>query len=902
LPDKEITFIKSVMIRIFAFAFSVLIGSLGFSQNMILFENTQNESFVFKNYDNPNASQVISNYFIQEISKSLPKMLAYTSYTFSYSQYCRIVKEGAKEYGVEAELKDSKCFGDVTYKGFDIADVLIPTKMDLTVKVFYTSGALFKTTDIKGVSLNTGFNKIADFKMQDTTAAPLYKMTIENKSFYYENSGKELFDNRLRLVDEYYNSDAVIGVALQKLSLINLQDVDMVQVNDIKLDEVEVMVDQLMNKKYSEKLKLLMFDPIKFMQKFDDLNQQTKAKRMVLNQMLASLDQLYYNKGMEHLLNNNIPKAVSYFEKSIDINTFFAPSHYQLARINYNSGNLDKSVEIIKGIFLKMNPDPNTHTLILQLSTSIYNSYLARGQENIDGEKYNEAISDLTKAKDFCMTTPGIVCTDDLAKKLSIAKYGIYRSFLTVAAKSLSVGQLEMAEDYITDAKNYQKANSNEIITCTDADAMMGDVINAYIDKGLSFNSTLSFEKALINFNKATDLYKTVPGIAVNKKLKEGVVIAKSGNYRNDLIKASDFLDKKDLDKAENMLNLADAYQAANSNDITASSDSKTILNKVKHERYLKSIFDGRGFLLSGQPDSALIKFENARLLETAYIFEKDSKLDSLTKSAAKPIILKDIEAGKLKVWGNDLESARTIYSSVLAKQDKYKLKNDADLNKGIVELKNKIFTQECVNAQAEYDDDYSRAQKNISNKSFIDAISLLEAAIKVAESNTLCSISSKSAADDKFKYGPASNYQKLIKECDALLSGDKFSEVIEKHITAEKYFVQFDVQNFGLNNTPLAEYIEAQNNSNFISHCTGYYTDLKDYDQAMKLLKLLKQRNYPLNYVRTLQENLAAKIATRDHEKNPALNAKTNVLAYTNGDKWFKYFKTVYIKTYKKL
>jgi tetratricopeptide (TPR) repeat protein len=56
------------------------------------------------------------------------------------------------------------------------------------------------------------------------------------------------------------------------------------------------------------------------------------------------------------------------------------------------------------------------------------------------------------------------------------------------------------------------------------------------------------------------------------------------------------------------------------------------------------------------------------------------------------------------------------------------------------------------------------------------------------------------------------------------------------------------------------------------------------------------KRRNYPINDSRNLQEKLAQELAHADKKENSSSNPKSNVLKYTNGDKWYKYFKKAYL------
>lgn len=65
--------------------------------------------------------------------------------------------------------------------------------------------------------------------------------------------------------------------------------------------------------------------------------------------------------------------------------------------------------------------------------------------------------------------------------------------------------------------------------------------------------------------------------------------------------------------------------------------------------------------------------------------------------------------------------------------------------------------------------------------------------------------------------------------------------------------------------------------------------------------MKELMKHNYPVKYTKSIQYQLAAKMAIRDKITNPGSDYKINILKYTEGEKYLKYFKKKYKKTWKK-
>ena len=877
------------------------------SQDLIVYNNTKNESYLVKYYNNPTQNQTVSNYFIQEIAKSIPKMLNYTQYIYAYTQHARIIKQSNANYNITVDISDANCTGDIYFKGFPMHELLLPSSINYNIKVFNKNNEFLKNFEFIQVPVSDINSRIADFVFADTSATQLtanntYYILIENKVFSYNANAINNFNAKIKLIEDYFLSDQFIASSLSTIQTIDLQNLELINLFDIKLDEIEQELSKLYNKGFAEKLKLNNYDPIKFVSKIESLSQQVYGLRYNINQILASLDKQYYERGLIVLKSGAVDKAIYNFNKSIEINYYFCPAQYQLALIDYNARNLDNAASRIKEVLAKMYPDYSTQILVKELAQAINEAYLYEGNRLIKSEDYNEALELLEKGKVFCSTTLGISCNEQIFNSIASAKYGIYSSFLSVADKAVESSKFELCEIYLNLAIKYQKENKNDIINTGDIDIVLNKLIAKYIDNGFAMNEQKNYTQALAYFNKSIDLQKQQQIPSTLPRINEGINIAKNGIYQNYLTNANDLYSKYDYNNAENICNQAIAFQKNNSKEITGANEAEILLSKIKYQQYLIIITEGKDFLFSSSYENALNKFEDARKLEANYNFVKANNLDSLMQAAIKPIILKNIEKGNFKLFNGEIAIAQEIISLASSQQTKYKLDSDFDINIGLKSLKDKVFTKECEIAQAEYDKNYGLAQQKIAEKRYLEAGEYLEIAINISIKNVVCGISSTNAEALKLNIMPVINYQKFDKNIEEAFKNNNFGLVIDKYIEAEKYFYQFHIENFNLTHRSLFDYAVSTNNVNFLTYLTDFYTTQNNCNEALALLKELKAKNYPLKKAKLMQENLAKQMAANDYKQNPQSNPKLGVFNYTNGDKWFAFFSKAYIKKWKSI
>ncbi|MCD4745433.1 MAG: hypothetical protein K8R58_03955, partial [Bacteroidales bacterium] len=636
------------------------------------------------------------------------------------------------------------------------------------------------------------------------------------------------------------------------------------------MDECERIYEYLKNKNFSQVLNLTEYDPVDFIKKFNELYYTIIRFQLNFEQHLESLKHININRQAYDLLISDYIESVSgYFNQSECVEYLFAPLLYNFAKIDYNNSYINKYSKIIDQITDKLNFNCNSKRIYNKIAKSVYDSYLLKAENYIAREKFNEANDLLSNAKCLCSGINVIECTDKLSIYISRSKYGIFNSYLNVAKRAIEVNNFDMAENYIEHAKLFQKVNKQFIITDIKINKMYDKLFDLCIIKGEEQNISNNFDMALTYYNKANNLCISKPSLDCNNAIKRGISRSKTGTYRELLSRADKYLNNDDIDKAEELVNDAIAFQKENNSEISPSYDVEIIISKIKYRTYLDFIKKGKQFLNFGIYQYAFEKFSAAKEMENKFNFEKDENLDYFISKAVKPILLKNIKKGKFKIWANELDSANIIYQRAIDSQIKYALTNDNEVKKAIGDLKSKIFSKECQTLQVEYKRNYIKAKQHIKSKNYIIADGLLAKALQISNENTLCNIADSSVSKTKQKYIPAATYQQLFLEAEQALYENDFELFFRKYEASERCFNDFEICNKELTHITMFNYICSQSKTELLTYAVDFYEKNKNYNNALELLKLLHERNYPIIDAKILQENLGLQMGITDYKKS---------------------------------
>lgn len=494
------------LITLFLFCFFI---SQAFSQSLIVFSDKTTERYLIKYENSYESSQRILNELLQVIADERSENIYYTQLTFEHEQLIRIITNNKKVI-IEVDFNNFRT-GQIIYKGFDISEVFVPSKITFKGELLTTQNKHIANYSRNRESLNPYKNHF-EFKYLDSLNYKKYNFIVNSKSFIYTNENKELLTRKQEDINYYHSANNRILQALSDLSYVNPDNINMIFEYEKMIQGVEHLIAEIEKSEIKNRLNLNENDPSQFLKKYDDLKYISGNLGQSVRHTISILYEIYYNKGLEFVVNEQIHAAKKMFHKSLEINPVFAPSLFQLAKLDYKDNKIDEASSKILDIFSRMKPDPNTYNLIIDFSSKLVNDYMNMAEDNIKERLFENSLRDINNAEELCNKVQGLNCSKEILVVRIKAKKGIYNNYLNVAKKYLAEDNLDEAEKHINNAISYQRSNSTEVRDADEANKLLLIIKEKeyykIIENGRNYLKIHSNTQAFETFQKAEQLQK----------------------------------------------------------------------------------------------------------------------------------------------------------------------------------------------------------------------------------------------------------------------------------------------------------------------------------------------------------------------------------------------------------
>ncbi|WP_181304529.1 hypothetical protein [Rufibacter sp. XAAS-G3-1] len=763
------------------------------AQSKVLYEQNRQETFSISSFTNADL-----NALAQQLGRDNHHRSGKLVLPVEFEQREKITRSG-DQVEISASVKNVRVREQVLFREFDFADALTPTVIYAKVQLIGREDKVLQTFDISNKNLNQeGAAVLVQTSLKDTSDFSGYKLRVVETKLGFSAGNHGAVQERLTWVKRYYDSDARLAQLSRDLQTINPNDIDYLTAHNDRVKDLERELDRLYDSRLERELQLNHHDPIQLRRRVKDLDIRFKERRVALDQMWARLPEIYYNRGLELALNGNSRAGREFFERSLQANPAFAPSHLQLARLDFKEGYLKEAALRTRDLLNRMQVDPETYRFGQELAFDIQNAYVRQGEQLNNQGKYRQAMEQFEEAKEFCRAIARLQCRSEL--------------------------------------------------------------------------------------------------------WEEGIAFAKSGIYDNLLQDGRQALNQKNLPLAEKLAKEAQQYARINKTAIDSDAAAATLLRDVQQQVYLGLMADGRKALQLKHYSTALQAFEKGKTLVGGYSLTSAADADKLLRQAARPILLEKIAEGQLQANANKLPQARSLAAEITNLQIRYGLVNDKELDGKFRALNQGIFSQECANAQAAYDQHYQRSLQYSREHKFAQAAAELDKALAAVKENGGCAIPSATAEVELARIDAPAHYQELLQKTSDLINQNKMAEAVKVYQEASQHYASADVARYGLENAPLLAYALTHENKAFVAEVARHAAVQGDASGSLDLVKRLVSLKYTKYNLNQLQEQIGQLLAARDAQANPNGDYKQLANTYTGGSKDLKKLNKAYQKQFKKL
>ncbi len=430
---------------------------------------------------------------------------------------------------------------------------------------------------------------------------------------------------------------------------------------------------------------------------------------------------------------------------------------------------------------------------------------------------------------------------------------------------------------------------------------LLNDIYESRLDIAATAINERKYSNALEHYLFAKSICERFTNIRCSDELFNGIRIAKNGIYNEYLETANDFLANKKFDKAEKAAGDAIRYQRDNRNEITDDSEARKILKEISRQLYLSKIEAGKIALNNQQYETALNAFNDATEMEINNGFAANTELPSLKTTAARPVIISKLNTGDSLVNINKLPEARNMVRTVADMQAKYGLGNEKSISKRLEELRKKIFSLQCENAQRDFDDAYIHGKDALSRLEYVNADDFFISAKKANTENRDCEINTRNIEEEHAAIIPAAIYLKMMAQFKSQQQEGNYTNAETIYEEAGNYFTANNVSRFNITHESFYNYLLNKANTGFLFYAGNRYTANNELDKALTLYRLLILRQYENKQLNESLYQLGIKFGRNDKLDHPGEKYhKDFVQEYVNGDKKMKSFEKGYKKGWK--
>lgn len=785
------------------------------------------------------------------------------------------------QYSANLFLQGHRLTGTTHFRDFEIDSVLDPDIMEGRLELYNGDQLIISRPWL--LAFKTGrvdLHLPDDIQVEDSSM--VVKLVIEN--FSYSDSKYQSFLEIVEIINYYYAFAEILkemNTSIEKEGLQRSQKFSQLLVSREEIRRVNKYAASF---NFQKNLNLEYNDPLQLLALLGDSKRLERRAITLTNQAAKST--------VKGLLEDRKLFCAGYpgiSEKYIDQSTMFQPhiaaGFGRVARMipDEESQAMLAMADSVYGVF--------NHLTTQSIYQDIYNGFVVLADTLLVRNQYVACLDVLYNARVIENWSVDVTESINYLDIYVAALEGLMTSYLKVATMAYRKGSVLMADKYYANARDLYNQHKEIVMGKSIATEAFLEFIDEQVAWSYKMIEDEKYYDAIAAIEKANKTSEENGIAVVHLGFDKVYQMGYSGVFESKMDSILQLVEQANLTDALQMMENAKKYSdknLGNSRDAVRSQFADPA-QEIIDQYYQKGIY----LLKTPHPEDALEYLIMARSIKQQYLELNDPVLDSLINSAAVPVILKLVSKGEFDTWANRMDLATESYQKALNLQESYEQLDNPEVVEAMEGFKLKIDQRVCVNLSNECFTLEKKAKNRIANKKYAEASQYVEEALSAISIFPDCDINKDKFTEIINQYDDAFEYARFISQLESLLKGDDYQAILSSFFSLESFYRDQNIARFEIEEPNLYKLVKDQNDMDFVIVTAEYFVDKSDFTQAFRYLEFLKQNNVDPKLVKSLQQNIALGLSLEDGQSVK----EEKLLKYTKGDKWFRFFKSAYMK-----
>ncbi len=414
------------------------------------------QTFSFNPY--PDSQGMLVNDILHTIAEGSGKLRVYTNYTFRGRLQADIVPGTGERHRLIVIPDTMYVTGDVTYRDFSLAGILIPDRAAFLLEVHDAEEKEVYSHFFEDVDLTAAPDQWGEVSLSYDGSTDDLSIQLSGYQFRYDGRMRERLNLWGAALETYYEAGEKLRRVEELKDGLAADNPETLLLEEFRLCEAEALLGDIHHAPFQQWLDLHQHDPENIMPDYERLRRELILLREDFNQAVSRIDDLYYQHGEKIARSESPEDARDAYESALNYNPLHIPSHLALADLDKNSGDKEAALERLGIIFNKGHPSGKWRQKADLMADTLLGMFFKASSEMIYEDRLTSSLNNLAHVQVFCRLVEGnYPCPGELHHMLVQTHHGIYRSFLVVSGRAIRDDNLDLATTYIQNAIEYQQ-------------------------------------------------------------------------------------------------------------------------------------------------------------------------------------------------------------------------------------------------------------------------------------------------------------------------------------------------------------------------------------------------------------------------------------------------------------